>query len=98
IFIVPRHAAPPGQAVPASDPTAPAARTSRPLVLLAWVANAVAYGVSSTFHVHAPELLVERGENAFDFGAFLGIVFAVQAISFAPLARRIPNFRDPVLA
>jgi MFS family permease len=98
IFIVPRHAAPPAQAVPASGPTAPAARTARHLVLLAWVANAVAYGVSSTFHVHAPELLVERGENAFDFGAFLGIVFAVQAISFATLARRIPNFRDLVLA
>ncbi|HET9887944.1 MAG TPA: MFS transporter, partial [bacterium] len=51
IFIVPRRGATPAQGVPASGP-APA-RTARRLVLLAWVANAMAYGVSSTFHVHA---------------------------------------------
>jgi len=98
IFIVPHRAAPAVQAAPAPGAAAAPPRSSRKLVLLAWVANAVAYGVSSTFHVHAPVLLVDRGENAFDFGAFLGIVFAVQAISFAALARRNPNFRDLVMA
>ena len=81
---------------PASVPgsVAPPSRSARNFILLAWTANAFAYGVSSTFHVHAPVLLVDRGENAFDFGAFLGIVFAIQAISFAALARRIPSVRD----
>jgi len=95
LFIVPSRAITSAEriAAPAAS-AAPAPRSSRNLVLLAWGANAVAYGVSSTFHVHAPVLLVDRGENAFDFGAFLGIVFAVQAIFFAALARRNPGYRD----
>ena len=92
LFVIPRRAAPPAERIaPAGSPPP---RSSRNLLALAWAANAVAYGLSSTFHVHAPVLLVDRGENAFDFGAFLGIVFAVQAICFAALARRTPSFRD----
>lgn len=97
-FVIPRRAAPFQEPATPSEAPSPPRASARNLVLLAWAANAVAYGVSSTLHVHAPVLLVDRGEDAFDFGAFLGIVFAVQAISFAALARRIPNSRDLCVA
>lgn len=66
-------------------------RSARNFVFLAWGANAIAYGVSSTLNVHAPALLASRGESSLDFGVFLAIVFVVQAACFAALARRVPD-------
>jgi len=95
LFLIPRRpAAPNADTLAPPRGETPARSPSRNLVALAWTANAVAYGVSSTLHVHAPVLMMDRGENALDFGVFLGIVFTVQAVSFAALARRVPGFGD----
>lgn len=83
---------------PLEDPSAPEhapeprfARSSRRFVLLAWGANAIAYGVSSTLNVHAPALLERRGGTALDFGVYLGLVFASQTASFAFAGHRPPS-------
>ncbi len=84
---------PRGGASVAPRPASLALAAPKRFVLLAWLANALAYGVSGTFNVHAPAFLEKRGEGALDFGVFLGIVFAVQTAAFVGTARRTPDFR-----
>jgi MFS family permease len=86
LAILPRGPEPRASAVPLQTPPVP-----WKLVLLAWLGNALAYGVSGTLNVHAPALLVDRGEGALSFGVFLGVVFAVQTVAFAWTIRRVPS-------
>jgi predicted MFS family arabinose efflux permease len=85
---VPRAAAsPPG-------PTPTAARTGRSadvFLRLAWMTNAIAFGLGSTMNVHAPKLLVARGAGPIEFGVILGTVFAAQTLTFAALAEHRPG-------
>ena len=80
-------------AAPASDERDgdPAAARREPptetFVRLAWMANALAYGVVGTVNMHAPPLLLERGESASAFGILFGAVFAVQTVTFAVHSR-----------
>jgi MFS family permease len=65
---------------------------------LAWMTNAVAFGVGSTMNVHAPKLLLERGAGASEFGVIFGSVFVVQTLTFAALTRHRPRRSSLMLA
>ncbi len=86
LAILPRGPEPHARAAPSDAPAVPWR-----FVLLAWLGNALAYGVSGTLNVHAPAFLVARGEGALGFGVFLGVVFAVQTATFAWTIRRVPS-------
>jgi MFS family permease len=86
---LPRHA--PASHEHAAPEVAPAVLPR--FLILAWVANAVAYGVSGVLNVHAPAFLLRRGEDALDFGVLLGAVFVVQTFAFAATRRLVPGPR-----
>lgn len=56
---------------------------------LAWMANALAYGLVGTVNMHAPRLFLAQGAGPAAFGALLGTVFGVQTLVFL-LARDRP--------
>ena len=63
------------------------------LLRLAWITNAVAFGVGSTMNVHAPKLLLAEGSGPSDFGMLVGAIFMVQTFTFAALFRHRPTVR-----
>ncbi len=50
---------------------------------LAWMANALAYGLVGTVNMHAPRLFLAQGAGPAEFGMLLGAVFGVQTLVFA---------------
>jgi hypothetical protein len=55
---------------------------------LAWMTNALAYGLVGTVNMHAPRLLLAQGAGPAAFGLLLGGVFGVQALVFARIRGR----------
>lgn len=82
-------AAPP----PEGFPELPASR-----VRLAWMANALAFGLVGTMNVHAPRLLLAEGAGPSAFGVLLGAVFAMQTLTFVGLSRWRPPNEAPAVA
>lgn len=71
----------------------------RAFLVMAWLANAVAFGVANTLNLHYPKYLLQLGRGPAVFGLFLGSVFVVQAVTMAVLRhaggwkfRRAPSF------
>lgn len=58
---------------------------------LAWMTNAIAFGLVSTVNMHAPKFLLSVGSGPSDFGLLFGSVFGVQTITFLVLARFRPG-------
>ncbi|MEZ5066501.1 MAG: MFS transporter [bacterium] len=63
-------------------------RFSSAFLRLAWMTNALAYGVVGTVNMHAPRLLREQGGGPAEFGLVFGAVFLVQTLTFAAHGRR----------
>ncbi|MCA9753388.1 MAG: MFS transporter [Gemmatimonadetes bacterium] len=63
-------------------------RFSATFLRLAWMTNALAYGVVGTVNMHAPRLLREQGGGPAEFGLVFGAVFLVQTLTFAAHGRR----------
>ena len=61
---------------------------SQGLLRLAWMANALAYGLVGTVNMHAPKWLLAQGAGPAAFGLLLGSVYGVQALVFLALRRR----------
>jgi predicted MFS family arabinose efflux permease len=82
-LLLPRGDAPspPEEAVAAEPPVA--RRSRETFVRLAWMANALAYGVVGTVNMHAPRLLQSVGLGPSAFGLLFGAVFLVQMATFA---------------
>jgi hypothetical protein len=95
LSILPRWSAGPSQPrapAPAGGAASGAlAATPETLLRLAWMTNAIAFGVGGTMNMHAPKLLLARGAGASEFGLVLGSVFVVQTITFAALSRHRPG-------
>jgi dienelactone hydrolase len=49
---------------------------------IAWMTNALAFGLVGVVNVHAPPFLLHRGSGAADFGLLTGSIFAVQTVTF----------------
>lgn len=58
------------------------------LLRLAWMTNALAYGLVGTMNMHAPKLLLAQGLGPATFGLLLGSVYGVQALVFLVMRRR----------
>jgi predicted MFS family arabinose efflux permease len=78
-----------GPAPAPRDPGAPA--PTETFVRLAWMSNALAYGVVGTVNMHAPELLLAGGAGPSAFGLLFGAVFLVQTVTFAVHTRHRPG-------
>lgn len=65
---------------------------ARAFRLAAWTANAVAYGVATLLNIHYPHWLREIGHGETLLGAYLGLIFAAQALTFF-LLTRFPGWR-----
>jgi MFS family permease len=66
---------------------------------MAWVANAIAFGVGHTMNTQYPKLLVAIGLDARAFGVYLFLIFLVQTLTFLYLRsfqgwrfRRLPSY------
>ncbi|MCK4547425.1 MAG: MFS transporter [Candidatus Eisenbacteria sp.] len=66
---------------------------------MAWVANAVAFGVGHTMNTQYPKLMVEIGLDSRSFGIYLAAIFVVQTAVFVLLRsyrgwrfRRLPAY------
>lgn len=57
-------------------------RDLRALLYMAWLANAVAFGVGNTMNIQYPKFLLSLGCDAETFGVHLGIIFAAQTFTF----------------
>lgn len=78
------------------EPTPRSSSAETALLRLAWLTNAIAFGVGSTMNVHAPKFLLARGAGPTDFGVLLGGIFVVQTVTFAALWRHRPTRRTLV--
>jgi MFS family permease len=87
--VLPRHRAgdSPIEVRPSSRDSIPAARL-RVFLIMAWVANAIAFGVANTLNLHYPKFLLHLGRGPWAFGLFLACVFIMQAGTMAILRRR----------
>jgi MFS family permease len=72
--------------VVSAEPSVPA-RRRRSFLLVAWVANGASYGAAATLNYHYPRLLRDLGLGSDLFGAFLGLVYLSQTITFLLLMR-----------
>jgi len=103
-LVLPRRSAPVDEPRPGRDAAGavPIESTGTPLtpaqVRVAWMANALAFGLVGTVNMHAPRLLLAEGSRASAFGVLFGAVFAVQTLTFAALARRHPGPGTPLRA
>ena len=79
----PEPAPPPPPAPGAPDGAVPGA-----VLRLAWMTNALAYGLVGTVNMHAPRFLLAQGAGPATFGLLLGGVFGVQAVVFARIRGR----------
>jgi MFS family permease len=80
---------------------APAAREpdrATTFLRLAWLTNAIAFGVGSTMNVHAPKYLLAHGAGPSAFGVLIGSVFLAQTATFAALRTHRPRPRTLVVA
>ncbi|MDP6462184.1 MAG: MFS transporter [Gemmatimonadota bacterium] len=95
----------PGRCVRDAAPGAPgphpeeteAPHTDSPLLRMAWMTNALAFGIGNALNAHAPRFLLEQGADERDFGLFLGAVFGIQTIAVAAFFRLRPG-RSSLLA
>jgi len=74
-------------------------RNLRAFLRMAWVANAIAFGVGHTMNTQYPKLMVEIGLGAQSFGIYLFIIFVMQTVTFLALRtfrgwrfRRLPVY------
>jgi hypothetical protein len=58
---------------------------------LAWVTNAIAFGLGSTMNVHAPKFLLAQSAGPSAFGVVIGSVFFAQTATFALLHSHRPG-------
>ncbi len=72
--------------------------TDVPPLPIAWMTNALAFGLVGVVNVHAPPFLLSRGSGAAEFGIVTGAIFAVQTLTFLALAARSPGRRAPLVA
>ena len=54
----------------------------RAFLRMAWVANAIAFGVVHTLNTQYPKLMVEIGLGPRSFGVYLSLIFLVQTLAF----------------
>lgn len=87
-IVLPRKAVKP---VDGDEAVGSASRLTDRQVRVAWVTNAIAFGLVGTVNMHAPRFLLDLGSRASDFGLLLGAVFAVQTLTFLGLARHRPG-------
>jgi MFS family permease len=92
--LLPRGEAPHAAAPAPEDPHRAAPAT---LLGLAWMANALAYGLVGTVNMHGARLMLAEGAGPAVFGAFLGAVFGVQVLAFLVFSGR-PAGRPLVVA
>ncbi len=59
----------------------------RALLITAWVANAVAFGIANTMNIQYPKFLLEIGHGSEAFGLYLGATFGSQMAAFLILRR-----------
>jgi MFS family permease len=52
-------------------------------LFMAWIANAIAFGVGNTLNIQYPKFLLQHGGGSGSFGIFMGTVFIAQTIAFA---------------
>lgn len=64
----------------------------RAFLVMAWIANALGFGVGNTLNMQYPKFLMQFGWGADSFGVYLGIIFAVQTLAFI-LLRRIGGWK-----
>lgn len=89
-LLLPRDRRLPGTAGadgPADGAAAPGPVPDR-VLRLAWMANALAYGLVGTVNMHAPRLFLAQGAGPAEFGILLGAVFGVQTVVFAAVRHR----------
>ncbi len=103
LFILPRDrtrgdGAPISPAPDRPSEGSPRVPASAAFLRIAWMTNAIAFGLGSTMNVHAPKLLLARGAGPGEFGAILGAVFLAQTITFLALADHHPGRRALILA
>jgi MFS family permease len=94
-----RRASPPAAAPDRSAGAGPDPGRTQALLLMAWVANAVAFGVGNTLNIQYPKFLLHLGRGAGSFGLFMGVVFVAQTVAFWLLRgyrgwrdRRLPSY------
>ena len=83
-LVLPRT--PEGQGTGAQEEAVPEP-VSEGLLRLAWMTNALAYGLVGTVNMHAPRWLLSLGAGPASFGLLLGSVYGVQALVFLALRR-----------
>jgi MFS family permease len=66
---------------------------------MAWIANAIAFGVGNTLNIQYPKFLLQHGMGSGSFGVFMGTVFIAQTVAFWFLrgyggwrCRRLPSY------
>ncbi len=71
----------------------------RAFLHMAWLANAIAFGVGHTLNTQYPKLMVEIGLGSGSFGVYLSLIFLVQTLAFLLLRtyqgwkfRRLPAY------
>ena len=75
------------------------ARRIQAFLLMAWIANAIAFGVGNTLNIQYPKFLLQQGWGSGSFGVFMGTVFVAQTVAFWFLrghggwkCRRLPSY------
>lgn len=76
----PRAEAPPAPHCPEFDP-----RRIQAFLYMAWIANAIAFGVGNTLNIQYPKFLLQQGGGSGSFGVFMGTIFIAQTVAFAYL-------------
>lgn len=59
----------------------------RSFLYMAWIANAIGFGVGSTLNAQYPEFLLDLGLRSDAFGLILSVIFGVQTLVFVILRR-----------
>jgi len=65
------------------------ARQLKTFLYMAWIANAVAFGIGNTLNIQYPKFLLQLGRGSDAFGIYLGAIFVVQTITFVILRQSV---------
>jgi len=78
-----RPAGPRGEGEPATHCSDMDPRRVQAFLYMAWIANAIAFGVGNTLNIQYPKFLLQYGGGSGSFGIFMGTVFIAQTVAFA---------------
>ena len=95
LVLLPRATAPARPTVAAAEPPRESGskdpQRAEMFLKLAWLTNAIAFGIGSTMNVHAPKFLLALDAGPSAFGVLIGTVFFAQTATFAVIHAHRPR-------